>query len=115
LAQVKAHRIVLQPTQVELTAPEGTPLQDLLFEQGVEFPCGGRGRCRGCRMGDDPKVWVVTRNCQLHDVDNIFVADGSVLPKLGGLNPSLTMQANAFRVSAYIINEWKWGAFRTPT
>jgi len=26
------------------------PLRDLLFEQGVEFPCGGRGRCRGCRI-----------------------------------------------------------------
>jgi uncharacterized 2Fe-2S/4Fe-4S cluster protein (DUF4445 family) len=48
--QVKTHRIVLQPTQVELTAPAGTPLRDLLFEQGVEFPCGGRGRCRGCRV-----------------------------------------------------------------
>jgi uncharacterized 2Fe-2S/4Fe-4S cluster protein (DUF4445 family) len=50
LEQVKTHRIVLQPTQVELTAPAGTPLRDLLFEQGVEFPCGGRGRCRGCRV-----------------------------------------------------------------
>jgi uncharacterized 2Fe-2S/4Fe-4S cluster protein (DUF4445 family) len=50
LEQVKTHRIVLQPTQVDLTAPAGTPLQDLLFEQGVEFPCGGRGRCRGCRV-----------------------------------------------------------------
>jgi uncharacterized 2Fe-2S/4Fe-4S cluster protein (DUF4445 family) len=29
---------------------EGTPLRDLLFEQGVEFPCGGQGRCRGCRI-----------------------------------------------------------------
>ena len=28
----------------------GTPLRDLLFEQGVEFPCGGQGRCRGCRI-----------------------------------------------------------------
>jgi uncharacterized 2Fe-2S/4Fe-4S cluster protein (DUF4445 family) len=25
-------------------------LRDLLFEQGVEFPCGGQGRCRGCRV-----------------------------------------------------------------
>lgn len=25
-------------------------MRDLLFEQGVEFPCGGRGRCRGCRI-----------------------------------------------------------------
>ena len=28
----------------------GTPLRDLLFEEGVEFPCGGQGRCRGCRI-----------------------------------------------------------------
>jgi uncharacterized 2Fe-2S/4Fe-4S cluster protein (DUF4445 family) len=26
------------------------PLRDALFEQGVEFPCGGHGRCRGCRV-----------------------------------------------------------------
>ena len=50
MEQVKKHRIVLQPTQVELTAPEGTSLRNLLFEQGVEFPCGGQGRCRGCRV-----------------------------------------------------------------
>jgi len=25
-------------------------LRDLLFAQGVEFPCGGQGRCRGCRI-----------------------------------------------------------------
>ena len=49
----KQCRIVLQPTQVELTAAVGTPLRDLLFEQGVEFPCGGRGRCRGCRVRVD--------------------------------------------------------------
>jgi uncharacterized 2Fe-2S/4Fe-4S cluster protein (DUF4445 family) len=44
------HRIVLLPTRTELTAPHGTPLRDLLFEQGVEFPCGGHGRCRGCKV-----------------------------------------------------------------
>ena len=45
-----SHRIILWPTRVELRAPAGTPLRDLLFEQGVEFPCGGQGRCRGCRI-----------------------------------------------------------------
>jgi len=44
------HQIILCPTRVELRAAEGTPLRDLLFEQGVEFPCGGQGRCRGCRV-----------------------------------------------------------------
>lgn len=28
----------------------GTPLQDLLFAHGVEFPCGGQGRCKSCRI-----------------------------------------------------------------
>jgi uncharacterized 2Fe-2S/4Fe-4S cluster protein (DUF4445 family) len=50
LTEKKTYRIFLQPTDVELTAPAGTALRDLLFEQGVEFPCGGRGRCRGCRV-----------------------------------------------------------------
>jgi uncharacterized 2Fe-2S/4Fe-4S cluster protein (DUF4445 family) len=50
LTQAQTFKIVLRPTQVELSAEAGTPLRDLLFEQGVEFPCGGQGRCRGCRV-----------------------------------------------------------------
>jgi uncharacterized 2Fe-2S/4Fe-4S cluster protein (DUF4445 family) len=50
LTEKQTHRIVLRPTQAELTAPAGASLRDLLFEQGVEFPCGGQGRCRGCRV-----------------------------------------------------------------
>lgn len=50
LTENKPHRIILRPTQVELEASTGAPLHDLLFEQGVEFPCGGQGRCRGCRV-----------------------------------------------------------------
>ena len=46
----KLHRITLQPIGAVLEAEEGTPLRDLLFEQGVEFPCGGQGRCRGCKV-----------------------------------------------------------------
>ena len=46
----KTHRIVLRPTGLELHAPSGVSLRDPLFEQGVEFPCGGQGRCRGCRV-----------------------------------------------------------------
>jgi uncharacterized 2Fe-2S/4Fe-4S cluster protein (DUF4445 family) len=28
----------------------GAALQDFLFAHGVEFPCGGRGRCKGCKI-----------------------------------------------------------------
>ena len=43
-------RINLQPLGTSLDVPRGTPLQDALFPFGVEFPCGGKGRCRGCRI-----------------------------------------------------------------
>lgn len=43
-------RIELLPLGKTLTVERGTPLQDVLFAQGVEFPCGGRGRCKGCRV-----------------------------------------------------------------
>ena len=43
-------RVDLQPIGKTLEVPRGTPLQDLLFDYGVEFPCGGNGRCRGCRV-----------------------------------------------------------------
>lgn len=33
-----------------LEAERGAPLQDFLFGVGVEFPCGGRGRCKGCKI-----------------------------------------------------------------
>jgi len=42
--------IELLPLGRALRVPVGTPLQDFLFAQGVEFPCGGHGRCKGCRV-----------------------------------------------------------------
>lgn len=40
----------LLPLGRTLAVAPGTPLRDPLFEAGLEFPCGGRGRCRGCRV-----------------------------------------------------------------
>ena len=42
--------LTLSPAGLRLKVAAGTALQDVLFEQGVEFPCGGRGRCKGCRV-----------------------------------------------------------------
>jgi len=41
--------IELQPLGTVLEVARGTPLQDVLHRFGVEFPCGGRGDCGGCR------------------------------------------------------------------
>jgi uncharacterized 2Fe-2S/4Fe-4S cluster protein (DUF4445 family) len=43
-------RLELLPLGRILELAPGTPLRGVLFEQGVEFPCGGRGRCKGCRV-----------------------------------------------------------------
>ena len=47
---IKTHTITLNPLNKTLKAKHGSALRDLLFEQGVEFPCGGMGRCRGCKV-----------------------------------------------------------------
>ncbi len=43
-------RIELVPLNTAFQVERGTPLQDVLFEHGVEFPCGGEGHCLGCRV-----------------------------------------------------------------
>jgi choline dehydrogenase-like flavoprotein len=60
-----------------------------------------------CRMGNDPQSSVVDKWCRSHDVSNLFIIDASVFVTSGGLNPALTIQANAFRVCDYMIAEAK--------
>ena len=43
-------RVTIEPLGTTLEAPRGAALQDLLFGCGVEFPCGGRGNCKRCRV-----------------------------------------------------------------
>ena len=52
------------------------------------------------RMGADPRVSVVQRGLPLmgHGA-NLWVCDGSVFPTVGGVNPSLTIQAIALRTA----------------
>ncbi len=40
----------LLPLGKVVSVERGTALQDVLFVHGVEFPCGGRGRCTGCKI-----------------------------------------------------------------
>lgn len=38
------------PGDRTIIVADGTPLQEVLFPHGVEFPCGGRGTCKACRV-----------------------------------------------------------------
>ena len=60
-----------------------------------------------CRMGTDPQKSVVDRWCRSHDVENLWIVDGSVFPTSAGYNPTLTILANAFRVADHFVREAK--------
>ncbi len=55
------------------------------------------------RMGKDPETSVVDKFGRAHDVPNLFVCDGSILPTQGSANPGLTIQALAARTADYLI------------
>ncbi|MBR9814971.1 hypothetical protein GYB61_14100, partial [bacterium] len=54
------------------------------------------------RMGDDPDTSVCNADGRLHEVDNVHVVDGSLFPTFPGFNPTLTILANALRITRRI-------------
>ena len=56
-------------------------------------------QCGTCRMGMDPAESVLDTACKAHDLDNLYVVDGSFFPSSGATNPTLTIAANALRVA----------------
>ena len=74
------------------------------LELNFGHPCGT------CVMSNDPSTGVVDRNCRAHGIANLFIADASFMPTSAAINPSLTIAANALRVSAQIdrnlLAEW---------
>jgi choline dehydrogenase-like flavoprotein len=73
---------------------------------------GGQHQAGTARMGDDPHTSVVNRYGQVHDVDNLFVADASVFVTNGGFNPVLTIMAVAYWVSNHIVTHWTGSKFK---
>ncbi len=61
----------------------------------------------GCRFGNDPKTSVLNKNCQAHEVDNLYVTDGSFMPTGGSVPYTFTIYANAFRVADKIKAHWR--------
>jgi choline dehydrogenase-like flavoprotein len=55
-----------------------------------------------CRFGFDPKQSVLDIYCKAHDLDNLYVVDGSFFPSSGAVNPSLTIIANALRIADHL-------------
>ncbi len=61
----------------------------------------------GCRFGNDPNTSVLDKNCKAHEVDNLYVTDGSFMPTGGSVPYTFTIYANAFRVADKIVKHWQ--------
>jgi choline dehydrogenase-like flavoprotein len=55
------------------------------------------------RMGSNPETSVIDGFGRTHDIANLFVCDGSVMPTQGSANPGLTIMAIAARTADYLI------------
>ncbi len=56
-----------------------------------------------CRFGKDPKTSVLDSDCRAHEVENLFVTDGSFMPTGGSVPYTWTIYANSFRVAEKIM------------
>ena len=95
--------------------------EEILKEAGAYFTwqnVGGRGlsghqhQSGTARMGNDPKTSVTNKYGQVHDIDNLFVADGSLHVTNAGFNPVLTIMALGYYVGDYITKNWNGTKFR---
>jgi choline dehydrogenase-like flavoprotein len=75
---------------------------------GQRIPLAGVAHQNGTvRFGRDPKTSALDVNCKAHELDNLYVVDGSVFPSSGAVNPALTIIANALRVGDHLLERTK--------
>ena len=80
---------------------------DHLFSRSVylnkKIPIAGTAHQVGTvRFGLDPKTSALDINCKAHDLDNLYVIDGSFFVSSSAVNPGLTIMANALRVADHL-------------
>jgi choline dehydrogenase-like flavoprotein len=74
------------------------------FFIGQRIPLAGVAhQCGTVRFGRDPKTSALDAHCKAHELDNLYVVDGSFFPASGAVNPALTIMANALRVGDHLL------------
>jgi choline dehydrogenase-like flavoprotein len=74
---------------------------------GQRIPLAGVAHQNGTiRFGHDPASSALDPFCRAHEVDNLYVVDGSFFPSSGAVNPALTIMANALRVGDHILERF---------
>jgi len=71
---------------------------------GKKIPIAGVAHQNGTiRFGTDPATSALDLQCRTHEVDNLYVVDGSFFVSSSAVNPALTIIANALRVGDHLI------------
>ena len=71
---------------------------------GQKIPISGTAhQCGTIRFGHDPASCALDVNCKAHDLDNLYVVDGSFFASNSAVNPGLTIMANALRVGDHLL------------
>ncbi|WP_394836263.1 GMC family oxidoreductase [Pendulispora rubella] len=55
-----------------------------------------------CRIGTDPRTSVLGPDHETHEIESLYVADGSAVPSALGVNPQMTIMAMSHRVAELI-------------
>ncbi len=72
---------------------------------GQRIPLAGVAHQNGTiRFGRDARTSALNANCKAHELDNLYVVDGSFFPSSAAVNPALTIMANALRVGDHLLH-----------
>ena len=75
---------------------------------GQRIPLAGVAHQNGTiRFGHDRRTSALDVTCRAHDVDNLYVVDGSFFPSSAAVNPALTIAANALRVGDHLAERFR--------
>ncbi len=108
----EAHRQLAARLKAAMARQRGCPIHGRdchlgLFARslyvGQRIPLAGVAHQNGTvRFGRDPRTSALDANCRAHELDNLYVVDGSFFPSSGAVNPALTIMANALRVGDHL-------------
>jgi choline dehydrogenase-like flavoprotein len=87
---------VVMNSESELSKLDAAPYEKLAHKILTAHQMGG------CAMGSNPHTSVVSPELRYHELDNLFVVDGSVLPTSLGVNPQETIMGLAHWASKHI-------------
>jgi choline dehydrogenase-like flavoprotein len=101
---LEGHRRLVKRLEAQLQRTDGWHLVPRHLFIGQRIPLAGVAHQNGTvRFGRDPRSSALDSDCRAHEVDNLYVVDGSYFPSSAAVNPALTIMANALRVGDHLL------------